>query len=178
MRMNPSRSAPAAAVRAAWPHLTRPNLLLLNGDSYCDVDLAAFADFHRRQQADLSMVITPVPDCRRYGQVVLASEGTVSDFREKQTLLQRGWINAGVYVLRRGLVPEIPPGQPVSLERELLPAWLTPGCGKRISGFRCPGPFLDIGTPESYSAAETFFRKRRDEVHGETVSARDCVPAP
>jgi NDP-sugar pyrophosphorylase family protein len=37
----------------------------------------------------------------------------------------------------------------------MFPAWANEGC---VHGFRCTGRFLDIGTPESYAEAETFFR--------------------
>jgi NDP-sugar pyrophosphorylase family protein len=46
-------------------------------------------------------------------------------------------------------------GRPLSLERDLFPAWVEQ---LRFFAFRCAGRFLDIGTPESYAAAEFFFR--------------------
>ena len=39
----------AGAVRQALPYLEAPVVLLLNGDSYCDVDLGAFCRFHFRE---------------------------------------------------------------------------------------------------------------------------------
>ena len=42
----------------------------------------------------------------------------------------------------------------LSLERDLFPAWVD---RKQIYGFRCAGRFLDIGTPEAYAEAESFF---------------------
>jgi len=162
----------AGALRAALPYLTTRNILLLNGDSYCHVDLTAFADFHSQQRADLSLVITAVPDSGRYGQVVLAADNRLDGFAEKLQAGvrgQSGWINAGIYLLRRSLVEEIPQGRAVSLERELLPNWIAGEQGRRVFGFRCPGPFLDIGTPESYAAAESFFSGTRWEVVCESV---------
>ena len=52
------------------------------------------------------------------------------------------------------LLEALPPGQSLSLEREWLPRWIA---SERVLGFKCTGPFLDIGTPESYAAAESFF---------------------
>jgi D-glycero-alpha-D-manno-heptose 1-phosphate guanylyltransferase len=167
----------AGALRAAMPLLSTSNILLLNGDSYCHVDLAGCADIHRRQRADLSLVVTAVEDSGRYGQVVLASNNQVSRFVEKQPgpSGQKGWINAGIYLLSRGLVEEIPPGRSVSLEREMLPAWTAPGHGKRVFGYCCPGPFLDIGTPESYTAAESFFAGTYREAFRESLQTCNCL---
>jgi NDP-sugar pyrophosphorylase family protein len=45
----------------------------------------------------------------------------------------------------------------VSIEREMFPTWSHIG---NLHGFRGQGEFLDIGTPESYRAAEEFFARR------------------
>ena len=54
----------------------------------------------------------------------------------------------------RALLERIEPSRPMSLERDLLPGWAAAG---RVRGFRAEGRFIDIGTPESYAAAEAFF---------------------
>ncbi len=145
----------AGAVHRALPKLTRPLVLLLNGDSFCDVDLATLLTFHRRKAADLSLVLTQVADTSRFGAVHLTGDGQVVRFDEKGEWESPGWINAGLYLLSRNLIEEIPPGLVVSLERDMIPAWIRRG--KRVFGFPSAGRFLDIGTPESYAAAATFF---------------------
>ena len=149
----PSPLGTGGALRWALPKLASPVVLLMNGDSYCEVDLAAFADFHRRQAADLSLVLTEVTDTSAYGRVQVAGGGQVVRFGEKETDRKPGWINAGIYLLSRTLIEEIPAGRPVSLERDLIPAWL--GRGTRVYGFR-GGRFIDIGTPGAFAAAEAF----------------------
>jgi NDP-sugar pyrophosphorylase family protein len=144
----------AGSVREALPSLNSPVVLVMNGDSYCDVDVGAFWDFHRSQAADLSLVITSVSDTARYGRVETAANGRVLRFDEKDAAAGPGWINVGIYLLKRALIEEIPRGRPLSLERDFLPAWLGE---RRVCAFPCAGPFLDIGTPQSYAAAESFF---------------------
>jgi NDP-sugar pyrophosphorylase family protein len=146
----------AGALRAALPKLDSSTILLLNGDSYCGMDLHAFAAFHRRRGADVSMALTCVEDVDRYGRVATTAEGLVTAFVEKQPASGPGWINAGVYLLERRLIKEIPTGRPVSLEREMLPSWIE---GKKVYGHRRARPFLDVGTPESYLAAPAFMQK-------------------
>ncbi len=144
----------AGALRQALPHLLSPTILLLNGDSYCEAPLADFQNFHSRRAADISLVLTRLEDCSRYGRVQLASDSRVLCFEEKTQAGGPGWINAGIYLIQRELVEEIPPGRPTSLERDLFPGWVA---RKSFCGFPCTGQFLDIGTPESYAQSETFF---------------------
>jgi NDP-sugar pyrophosphorylase family protein len=144
----------AGALRHALPLLHSSQVLLLNGDSYAEVDLTAFLAFHRRRPTAGSLVLAHVADAARFGRVAADADGRILNFTEKQAA-GPSWINAGVYLLDRHLLATIPVGRPVSLEREMFPRWLV---GAGLSGFRGAGRFLDIGTPESYAAAEEFFR--------------------
>jgi NDP-sugar pyrophosphorylase family protein len=133
------------------------NVLVMNGDSYCAADLPAFRAFHERQSAEASLILTRVADMSRFGKVEVATGGRIERFLEKQQAGGAGWINAGIYLIRRALVAEIPQGRTVSIEREMFPGWTNRGI---LRGFPGTGEFLDIGTPESYRAAEAFFAGR------------------
>jgi D-glycero-alpha-D-manno-heptose 1-phosphate guanylyltransferase len=151
----PSPLGTAGALRHALPLLGAETILLLNGDSFCDVDLAALARRHRAGTARLTMALARVPDASRFGRVERGPGGRVLRFEEKREEKLSGWVNAGVYLLDRALVgEEVPAGRPVSLEREVLPALAARGL---VRGFPSPGPLLDIGTPESYAGAGAFF---------------------
>jgi NDP-sugar pyrophosphorylase family protein len=146
------------AVRHALGHFTAPTILLLNGDSSCQVALDDFWRFHRCHSADASLVLARVADASRYGQVEIGPNGRVLGFHEKRQTCSSGWINAGIYLLSRRLLENLPPGQSASLERDLLPGWVSQGV---VFGYPCAGQFLDIGTPESYAQAETFSGLRK-----------------
>jgi len=151
----PAPLGTGGALRRALPHLISRLVLVLNGDSWCDVNLADFCAFHRRKATRLSLVLSPSAECARYGRVRVTADGRVREFGEKRET-GGGWINAGIYLLDRRLIEEITEGGPVSLERDLLPAWMMRR--ERVHGFFCTGRFIDIGTPESYAEAEPFFR--------------------
>ena len=150
----PSPLGTAGALRRALPHLSSPTILLLNGDSYCGVSLPDFWEFHHHCSADFSLVLTAMQDCSRYGRIRVGSDGRVLGFEEKSQAGGAGWVNAGIYLLNRSLIEQIPADGPVSLERELCPVW---AANKRCFGFLCQTSFLDIGTPESYAQADAFF---------------------
>jgi NDP-sugar pyrophosphorylase family protein len=142
------------AVRLAAGAAASDPVLVLNGDSHCEADLAAFAAFHRTCGAAGSLMLTRVPDTGRYGRVDLDDVGRVTAFREKGDAAGPGWINAGIYLLSREMLDAVPEGRAVSLEREVFPLWAGRG---RLFGLCGGGRFLDIGTPESYREAEEFF---------------------
>jgi NDP-sugar pyrophosphorylase family protein len=151
------------ALRNALSRLDAAHVLLLNGDSWCEVDLIDFRKFHHLNNADLSMVVTEAADPSRFGVVQIAPDGRVERFEEK-TVARSGWINAGIYLVARGLIEEIPAGEPVSLERVLIPRWIRDG--RQVFGYRHTGRFLDIGTPESYAAAARFIPKPKPAACG------------
>jgi NDP-sugar pyrophosphorylase family protein len=153
----PTPLGTGGALGKAGSLLESDPVLALNGDSFCDLDLNEFWRFHCSARAVGSVALTEMDDTRRYGRVVSQSDGTICEFAEKTDTRERGWINAGIYLLSQRLLRSIPADRPVSLEREVLPSWT----GRGLFGYRSQGRFLDIGTPETYAAAEQFFAARR-----------------
>jgi NDP-sugar pyrophosphorylase family protein len=145
----------AGAIRRALPKLISPVVLVMNGDSFCEVNLTAFLRFHERRAADLSLVVTEAADACRCGTVTITRGGRLLRFAEKTPEAAPGWINAGVYLLDRNLIAEIPSGRSVSLESDMIPAWIKGK--KQVFGYRSAGRFVDIGTPLCYAEADTFF---------------------
>lgn len=142
----------AGSIRQAAEMVASGDLLVLNGDSWCDMRLNDFQAWHHARERAGSLVLTTVPDVGRYGGVTTDAEDVVTRFQEKGAA-GPGWINAGVYYLSRALIASIPRDVPVSLERDVFPQWI----GRGLYGFCGGGKFLDIGTSESYAAAEQFF---------------------
>ena len=143
----------AGALRSALPLFRSDPVLVMNGDSFCRVDLSSFWTWHRARAANATLLLTQVSDTQRYGRVQVGDDGHVLAFEEKSHQSTPGLINAGIYSLSHRLLKTIPPIKVVSLEREIFPAWI----GRGLYGYRSEGSFLDIGTPEGYALAELFF---------------------
>jgi NDP-sugar pyrophosphorylase family protein len=141
------------ALRAAVPHLNSESVLIMNGDSFCEVDLQTMAAAHAARGSEATILLTKVPDTQRFGRVRIDDDGRLLAFEEKGAHVGPGWINAGVYLLRCRLLATIPQNRSVSLEKEVFPAWI----GRGLAGYAVEGRFLDIGTPESLAEAEAFF---------------------
>lgn len=142
----------AGALRLALERVDDDTWLVMNGDSYVDADLNAFLAWHRERKFTASLVLTRVENAARYGTVQVGKDGAISGFDEKRGATP-AWINAGVYLISRRLIESLPSGKTLSIERDVFPRWI----GNGLGGFRTRSAFLDVGTPESYAQAETFF---------------------
>ncbi len=152
----PAPLGTGGALRHALPHLAAGPVLVLNGDSFCPLDLDAFERAHLLRPAHATIAVSAVPDVRASGSVALGRDDRVVGFREKDPAGGAGLANAGVYLIERTLIERIPADRPVSLERELLPAWLA---RYPVFAFRSGAAFHDIGTPERWAAAGSFIGK-------------------
>lgn len=140
------------ALRKAVQLVESNSVLVMNGDSYTDADLSEFVADYRESKAEASVLIVPADGRDDCGTVLAGEKGKVVRFEEKQDPLHAPYVNAGIYMISRQLLYEIPPGLEISLEKELLPRWLREG--KYIKGFVCLGRCIDIGTPERYRNAQ------------------------
>ncbi len=142
----------AGALRLAIDRAEGETVLVLNGDSFCDISVSAFIAWHINKQARCSIALARVSDISRYGAVMLDSEENIAGFSEKGASSGEGLVNAGIYLIHRSIIEPLPIGQEMSLEREVFPTLL----GRGFCGWRTPHSlFLDIGTPESYQQAQT-----------------------
>jgi len=139
------------ALREAARHIRTETALVMNGDSYTDVDLSRLGREHAANDADVTVVV--IPENRvDAGSVVLDSKGKIKAFAEKRHIPESRYLSAGVYILGKLLIAGVPEGSKISLEEQLFPQWLADG--KSIEGFVCEGRCLDIGTPERYEKAQ------------------------
>src|SRR5207245_3477427 len=98
---------------------------------------------HSGHAADATLLVSPSPSSGRYGRVVLAADGRVAGFNEKQSDMA-GLVSAGVYLLKSEVIESLPAGQSLSMEYDILHRMI----GGRLYGMEVPGPVVDIGTPE------------------------------
>ena len=142
------------ALRQAFPLLKSEPVLVLNGDSFYQVDFINFLNQHIARKATASLLLAEVPDVSRYGSVQLSMNGEITSFEEKSKKTGPGLINAGVYLLNDAFLESIPANTNISLERETFPLWINKG----LYGFQSKGNFLDIGIPQDYAAAGHFLK--------------------
>lgn len=141
----------AGAIKNARMLIKSSPFLVMNADSFCEIDLIRFYDFHKEKCAMCSLALTnniKGPD--EYGEVVLDERGQVTAFYEKNRSNRYGaFINAGIYMLERKALSLIPLGESFSLEYDLFPKMIKEG----IFGYKTNGAFVDIGTPQGLKLA-------------------------
>lgn len=150
--VEPERRGTAGAIRFAADQLgdgLRDRFLALNGDVLTDLDLTALLRAHEERGARATLGLHPVEDASAFGLVHSGEDGVVLEFLEKTGERSPGEINAGMYALERSVLELIPPGEEVSIERDVFPRLV----GEGLYGLRLDGYWMDIGTPERYLEA-------------------------
>jgi NDP-sugar pyrophosphorylase family protein len=146
----PNPLGTAGAVKLARRYLQEfSDFLVMNGDSFLEVDFRQLFRFHRVHGGLVSIAVVEVSNACRYGTVQVDHADRVSGFSEKTSNNNPGLVSAGVYVFSRAVLEHIPEG-PASLERTVFPQLLDQG----VYALKQDGIFIDIGTPEDYAQAQ------------------------
>lgn len=143
------------AIRLATRLAETDPVLVVNGDTLFDLELAPLLARHRAAGRPLTVALRGTNDTARYGAVAVAG-GRVVGFAEKGRH-GPGLINAGMYVMAADFVERfgLPPA--FSFEHDLLMRRL-----EEIgpAAHEAAGYFVDIGVPESYRRARTELASR------------------
>ena len=133
------------AIRESAQLINDDDFLIMNGDSYFDLDFDVFRAFHLSKKSSLSLALAAKDNTGRYGRVAVDNFGKVLGFEEKSADCP-GLINSGIYLFNHNIL-SIFPSDNVSLEQDVLPQLVNKG----LYGIQHNGFFIDIGIPEDYS---------------------------
>jgi D-glycero-alpha-D-manno-heptose 1-phosphate guanylyltransferase len=143
-------------IRLAMTKCYTSDVLVLNGDSFFDVNITDHFNNHISKQADCSLALRKVFNASRYGTILLGIENAIETFKEKNNIEQTGLINGGVYILNRKLyLSKTNEAVPFSIEKDFYESRINE---LHIFGFEYDGYFIDIGIPEDYNKAQTDFK--------------------
>ena len=157
--------------------------VVLNGDVLTDLDIRDVVEFHRKNKAEATIVLTPVENPSSYGLVLSGPAGEVVKFLEKPkaeecAALGINTINAGIYVLEPSVLELIPANENRSFEYDVFPSLLAKG--KRFFAYINKNNYWrDIGTVDSYLAAHLDFLsgKLNGMKPGRSASGSDVATA-
>lgn len=137
------------AIKKAYDEFSLEAALVLNGDTFVQMDYAAF--FAANRERNLAIALRQVEDTSRYGKVETLGDRVIA-FREKEASSGSGYISAGVYVIRPALWGgrSLPPC--FSLEKDIIEPYAARP-DSNIGFCKTAGYFIDIGVPESYAEA-------------------------
>lgn len=141
-------------IRLAARECKGQDAIVLNGDTFFDVDLAQFHALHTKGNCPVSLALKRMRNFDRYGTVVVGTDGKISRFCEKQPCAD-GLINGGIYCITLSQPAIWPEKEKFSFETDMLEPLAAKGS---LAGFECDGYFKDIGIPADYAQAAIDFK--------------------
>src|SRR3990167_4568768 len=152
----------AGSVKHAARYLDK-SFLVISGDLLTDFDLLKAIDFHKRQRAVATMVLTRVLNPLPFGIVITDKNGKIDRFMEKP-----GWgevfsdtINTGIYILEPEVLDLIPPKEEFDFSKDLFPLLLEKK--EPLYGYIAEGYWKDVGSLDEYRQANL------DILHGKVT---------
>jgi D-glycero-alpha-D-manno-heptose 1-phosphate guanylyltransferase len=133
----------AGPVKKAGNLINGEDLLVLNGDTFVQIDLKQMANFHQQMGKLITIAAVRVENPGRYGQLVIQN-GVISEFKEKGQEIISNYINAGVYIFKKEILKYFS-GEKQDFEKDIFPKFLN-----NIATFKTAGYFIDIGVKEDY----------------------------
>jgi len=145
------------AIKNAENLIKNNKILVLNGDSFVDIDIKKMLEFHQKKKKPITIAVRKTKDVNRYGSVLINKDSIVTSFQEKKEKngdIKECFINAGVYIFQKKILKYFPLDRCVSLEKEIFPKFVN-----KITAFKINGYFIDIGIPKDYKKANIDFKK-------------------
>jgi len=141
----------------ATQDLTKP-FLVLNGDTFIEVDLDNLCKFHSERQSEWTFSLIRTSQFDRYMGMDVDLTGEILSLKSK-VKKSANLANGGVYLIDPSALKLLPyeAGDKISLEDELLPSFISNG--GTLFGVECEGKFIDIGVPEDYYRAKNILPK-------------------
>jgi D-glycero-alpha-D-manno-heptose 1-phosphate guanylyltransferase len=143
-------------IRKAMAFAETSEVLVMNADTFFRIDVPAMYKSHKNTDADITIGLRQTNDVSRYGCVEIDKDMHVTGFAEKKSITGKGFINGGIYIIKRRFFEGLSLPKKFSLEKDCLEKYF--GIVK-ICGFPSDAYFLDIGVPEDYKKAQHDFKR-------------------
>jgi NDP-sugar pyrophosphorylase family protein len=126
--------------------------LVVYGDNLVELDLEGLVAAHLRRRADVSIAVFDAltPNTGMVGGRVVLDDGdrvvSFAEGVEEDTAARH--VNAGVYVVEKRVLADLPVGRFFDWGRDIFPALLARGA--RVHGYPIEGYCLGLDTPGKY----------------------------
>lgn len=138
----------AGSIRHALPLLEADTFLVVNGDSLCDLPLAALAAAHATSDALVTLGLMPHPAAHKYGGVALDADGVVRGFPGRRSE-SPSWHYPGLQVVERRAFEALPDNTVYESVGQLYPEFIARDAGL-VRGAVYEASWLDVGTVDDY----------------------------
>lgn len=132
-------------------------VLVINGDTFFDLDFSAFYAWHREKKASVTLACRyESKDASRYGSLVIDDSKKIVGFEEKKDASKYGLVSGGIYLIEKRMFDPFVLGNCYSLEKDFFPFFIN----QDMFAFPSSADFIDIGTLESYKEAQSILQSR------------------
>lgn len=147
-----------------------------NGDVFADIDIRAEIDTHLSTGADITIALTPVENPCEFGIARVDEEHRIMEFKEKPRPEEvfSNLINAGVYVMNRDVLADVPEDTFFDFSKDLVPIVMSKG--GRVQGFDITGIWMDVGRPHDLLGANLSVAD--NEMKGTSDTSSNTVRGP
>lgn len=137
-----------------------------NGDIFADIDVRAEIEKHIYTGAKVSLALTPVKNPCEFGIVRLDDTGRILEFKEKPKPEEvfSDLVNAGIYIMNKEVLADVPSGKFFDLSKDLFPIVL--GRGDRMQGYVLSGVWRDVGRPADLLGANIIMASKKYDDFG------------
>lgn len=142
------------AIKKALERSNNNNIIVMNGDVLARVNLLEMYKKHIKTNATMSIAIKEMKDINRFGTVKIRNDNRIIEFNEKK-FSSRGYINAGVYIMKKDIFNNKINQESFSLEDEYLAKYVAVD---KIYAYKYDGNFIDIGVPEDYEKVKEILK--------------------
>ena len=129
-------------------------VLILSGDHIYKMDYKIMLDYHKANNADITIAAMPVPmeEASRFGIVVTDEDNSITEFEEKPTQPKSNLASMGIYifswkVLKEALI-KLKDQNECDFGKHVIPYCFENN--KRIFAYEYNGYWKDVGTLSSY----------------------------
>ena len=149
--------------------------LVISGDALTDIDLSKAVDFHKRNRAIATMVLTRVTVPLEYGVAITDKDSKIVQYLEKPCWSEvfSDTVNTGIYVLEPEIFKFYKKNQKFDFSKDLFPILLREKMP--MYGYVAKGYWCDIGNLEQYVQAHFDILKGRIKVDIPGIQISDGV---
>ena len=141
------------ALKLAQSKIKSDIYIVHNGDSFIDLIINDMVQWFLANNLNFAIVSTKKDNTEFFGNISVDSNNRITSFEEKEISAKSEFINAGIYLIRRGHIDFSNYRSVCSIENDLIPNLME----NSIYAYFSAGDFIDIGTKESYVNAKDFF---------------------
>ncbi|MCC7009306.1 MAG: NTP transferase domain-containing protein [Acidobacteria bacterium] len=139
----------AGGPRHALPLVAADVLLIVNGDTLCDVDVPALVAAHAASSARVTMAVVPNVQPEQYNGIAATPQHEVTGFVPRGERAVGSWHFVGVQVVDAAVFAALPDGVAADTVHGIYRD-LVAGSPGTIRVWPAARPFIDVGTPADY----------------------------